>query len=90
MSAASGAPGEAVAPLASRRAEGTSPPIRRLRAGHLWVYSNEIDVAAMLRLKECGWGLKRIARELGCSHHTVKHYVAAGGPRPSGPPHIVR
>ena len=40
------------------------------------------DVAAMLRLKECGWGLKRIARELGCSHHTVKHYVAAGGPRP--------
>ena len=40
------------------------------------------DVAAMLRLKECGWGLKRIARELGCSHHTVKQYVAAGSPRP--------
>jgi len=40
------------------------------------------DVAAMLRLKECGWGVKRIARELGCSHHTVKHYLAAGGPRP--------
>jgi transposase len=33
----------------------------------------------MLRLKGCGWGVKRIARELGCSHHTVKHYVAAGG-----------
>jgi transposase len=32
-----------------------------------------------LRLKSCGWGLKRIARELGCSHHTVKNYVAAGG-----------
>ena len=30
------------------------------------------DVAEMLRLKGCGWGLKRIARELGCSHHTVK------------------
>src|SRR5512145_1814287 len=40
------------------------------------------DVAAMLRLKACGWGIKRIARELGCSHHTVKHYVAAGGVRP--------
>jgi len=40
------------------------------------------DVAAMLRLKECGWGVKRIARELGCSHHTVKHYLAAGSPRP--------
>jgi transposase len=40
------------------------------------------DVATMLRLKACGWGIKRIARELGCSHHTVKHYVAAGGPTP--------
>lgn len=37
------------------------------------------DVAAMVRLKACGWGIKRIARELGCSHHTVKHYVASGG-----------
>jgi transposase len=40
------------------------------------------DVAAMLRLKACGWGIKRIARELGCSHHTVKHYVASGGAVP--------
>lgn len=38
------------------------------------------DVVAMVRLKACGWGIKRIARALGCSHHTVKHYVAAGGP----------
>ncbi len=37
------------------------------------------DVAEMLRLRACGWGLKRIARQLGCSHHTVKDYVAAGG-----------
>ncbi len=40
------------------------------------------DVAEMLRLKACGWGVKRIARELGCSHHTVKDYVAAGGMKP--------
>src|SRR4051794_9307287 len=40
------------------------------------------DVAEMLRLRACGWGLKRIARELGCSHHTVKDYVAAGGVKP--------
>jgi transposase len=40
------------------------------------------DVAAMLWLKACGWGLKRIARELGCSHHTVKAYVAAKGVKP--------
>jgi transposase len=36
-------------------------------------------VAAMLRLKGLGWGIKRIARELGCSHMTVRHYVAQGG-----------
>jgi hypothetical protein len=40
------------------------------------------DVAEMLRLKACGLGLKRIARQLGCSHHTVKAYVAAGGVKP--------
>lgn len=37
------------------------------------------EVAAMLRLKELGWGIKRIARELGASHHTVKGYIEAGG-----------
>ncbi|WP_233475820.1 helix-turn-helix domain-containing protein [Bradyrhizobium brasilense] len=36
----------------------------------------------MLRLRACGWGLKRIARQLGCSHHTVRDYVAAGGVKP--------
>ena len=40
------------------------------------------DVAEMLRLRACGWGLKRIARQLGCSHHTVKGYLAAGGIKP--------
>lgn len=30
------------------------------------------DVAEMLRLRACGWGLKRIAWQLGCSHHTVR------------------
>lgn len=40
------------------------------------------DVEEMLRLKACGWGIKRIAAELGCSHHTVKAYVDAGGVRP--------
>lgn len=40
------------------------------------------DVAEMLRLKACGWGLKRIARQLGCSHHTVKVYMAADGVKP--------
>ncbi len=37
------------------------------------------DVAAMLRLKLLGWGIRRIAKELGCSHMTVRRYVAEGG-----------
>jgi len=36
-------------------------------------------VAAMLRLHECGWGAKRIARELGVSKNTVKRYLREGG-----------
>ena len=44
------------------------------------------DVAEMLRLRACGWGLKRIARQLGCSHHTVKDYVATGGVKPCSAP----
>jgi transposase len=36
----------------------------------------------MLRLKELGWGTKRIARELGASRGTVKRYLTAGGWRP--------
>ncbi len=37
------------------------------------------EVTAMLRLKALGWGTRRIAGELGCSHMTVRRYAAAGG-----------
>jgi transposase len=37
------------------------------------------EVAAMLRLKALGWGVRRIASALGCSHMTVRRYLAAGG-----------
>jgi len=37
------------------------------------------EVAAMVRLKGLGWGIRRIAAEFGCSHETVRRYVAAGG-----------
>jgi transposase len=33
----------------------------------------------MVRLKALGWGVRRIARELGCSHMTVRRYLEAGG-----------
>jgi hypothetical protein len=47
------------------------------------------EVAAMLRLKALGWGVRRIAGELGCSHMTVRRIgggaagwpIAAGGGR---------
>ncbi|MGY3404745.1 transposase [Bradyrhizobium sp. GM5.1] len=57
----------------------------RITEGSSWidprgqVMKTPDDVAEMLRLRACGWGLKRIARQLGCSHHTVKGYVVAGG-----------
>jgi len=37
------------------------------------------EVAAMLGLKALGWGVRRIAGELGCSHMTVRRYLAEGG-----------
>ncbi|WP_234685900.1 hypothetical protein [Bradyrhizobium monzae] len=40
------------------------------------------DVAQMLRLRACGWDLRRISRQLGCSQDTAKEHVAAGGVKP--------
>ena len=37
------------------------------------------EVEAMLHLRALGWGLRRIAREFGCSKNRVKRYVAADG-----------
>ncbi|MCK1491936.1 transposase, partial [Bradyrhizobium sp. 180] len=45
------------------------------------------EVSAILRLKELGWGSKRIAGELGISRNTVKDDVAAGGWTPYRQPH---
>jgi transposase len=36
-------------------------------------------VTTMLRLRELGWGIKRIAREVGCAKATVRRWVNAGG-----------
>ena len=37
------------------------------------------EVAARVRLKALGWGMRRIAVEFGCSHMTVRRYLEAGG-----------
>lgn len=56
----------------------------RITEGSPWIHPRGLvmktpdEVAEMLRLRACGWGLKRIARQLGCSHHTVKDYVLTG------------
>lgn len=44
------------------------------------------EVTVMLRLKDLGWGVRRIAAELGCSHMTVRRYLAAGGWAPPRSP----
>jgi len=44
------------------------------------------EVAAMLRLHALGWGIRRIATELGCSHMTVRRYLEAGGWTPAKVP----
>src|SRR4051812_45647743 len=44
------------------------------------------EVAAMVRLHALGWGVRRIAAELGCSHTTVRRYLAAGGWAPCRAP----
>ena len=43
------------------------------------------EVSAMLALKACGWGSKRIATELGCSRNTVKRWLAFAAVRGEGP-----
>ena len=40
------------------------------------------DVSAMLRLKQLGWGTRRIASELGVSRGAVQGWLEAGGWRP--------
>ena len=37
------------------------------------------EVAAVVRLKGLGWGVRRIAAEFGCSHETVRSYVGRLG-----------
>ena len=61
---------------------GTLPALRKeLPRGE--VMQTPDEVAARLRLKALGWGIKRIARELGCSRMTVRRYA---GRRPDAVP----
>lgn len=58
------------------------PPTERL--GRIEMRTPD-DVSAMLALKACGWGTKRIAAQLGCARNTVKRWLAEGGWRAAQP-----
>ena len=58
-----------------KRCEDVGPWAGRPRAQMM--KSDEVE--AILHLRELGWGLRRIAREFGCSKNTVKRYVAVDG-----------
>src|SRR6476620_152741 len=44
------------------------------------------EVAAMLRLRDLGWGTRRIAAEFGCNRETLQRYLAMGGWAPDRMP----
>ena len=58
------------------RYEDVGPWVGRPRAETM-LKSEEVE--AMLHLHALGWGMRRIAKELGCSRNTVRRYVAADG-----------
>ena len=58
------------------RCEDVGPWVGRPRAETM-LKSEEVE--AMLHLHALGWGMRRIAKELGCSRNTVRRYVAADG-----------
>src|SRR3954453_3585635 len=59
--------------------EGSVQPASRGELPRREAMQTPEEVAAMLRLKALGWGVRRIAGELGCSHMTVRRYLAEGG-----------
>ncbi|MHB1299192.1 MAG: IS21 family transposase [Gemmatimonadaceae bacterium] len=63
-----------------------APPFPGPLAAERFSLRTPDDVARMLQLHALGWGVKRIARELGCAKNTVKKYLAHGAWRPATPP----
>ena len=59
-----------------KRCEDVGPWAGRPRAQTM-MKSEEVE--AMQHLHALGWGLRRIAKEFGCSKNTVRRYVAADG-----------
>ena len=63
-----------------------NPKPDHLRDAHSGAEVHEMklphDVLVMLELHRRGWGLRRIAAELGVARNTVRRYVQEGGPAP--------
>ena len=60
---------------------GPEIPARRIRVQGEEMLQAE-EVAAMVRLRELGWGAKRLSKEFGCARNTVRRYLRAGGAAP--------
>lgn len=61
---------ERIEQLGQAQPEATNPGTEPMRTPE--------EVETMLQLHRKGWGVKRIARELGVARNTVRRYVAAG------------
>ena len=54
-----------------------TPALSRAMQGEAMLQAEE--VMSMVRLHQCGWGAKRIAKEFGCARNTVRRYLREGG-----------
>lgn len=54
-----------------------TPALSRTMQGEAMLQAEE--VMSMVRLHQCGWGAKRIAKEFGCARNTVRRYLREGG-----------
>ena len=54
-----------------------TPALSRTMQGEAMLPAEE--VMSMVRLHQCGWGAKRIAKEFGCARNTVRRDLREGG-----------
>ena len=51
----------------------------QINASHAQLEPAQAGLVFAKQMKALGWGIRRISEKLGCSHMTVRRYIAAGG-----------
>ena len=51
----------------------------QINASHAQLEPAQAGLVFAKQMKVLGWGIRRISEELGCSHMTVRRYIATGG-----------